>query len=253
MKRNSSIKNGDIFKNKEGYLIEVLNYKRYSDIEVRFVDNGYTVTTQGNALKIGSVKNPFHPDICGKGFMGVGKYRCMQEGLMTKEYVHWAAMMNRCYNENYLEHRPYYRDVEVTKEWWNFQIFAEWCQTQKGFTEQEWHLDKDLLVKGNKLYSPETCCFLPIEINSFMLKSDSARGDYPIGVCYYKATEMFSATGREHGKAKHLGFYSTPEEAFKAYANHKWESGLSLAISWKEKLDSRAIKTLANYRVEITD
>lgn len=52
-----------------------------------------------------------------------------------------------------------------------FQEFAEWCQSEYGYMNVEqngrfWQLDKDILVSGNMVYSPDTCCFVPNRINS---------------------------------------------------------------------------------------
>lgn len=57
-----------------------------------------------------------------------------------------------------------------------------------------WALDKDILVKGNKIYSPETCCFVPQEINNLFTKRKSCRGTLPIGVKYIKENKKFSAS-----------------------------------------------------------
>ena len=70
-----------------------------------------------------------------------------------------------------------------------------------------YHLDKDILVKGNKVYSPETCCFVPQEINSLLVTSVRSRGDQPIGVSYNKLTQKYEAYYNERRKRKYHQFY----------------------------------------------
>ena len=79
-------------------------------------------------------------------------------------------MLIRCYNKKDLEKNPTYKNTTVCIEWCNFQNFAQWFE--KNYID-DWALDKDILVKGNKVYSPETCCFVPREINEVFKNSTS--------------------------------------------------------------------------------
>lgn len=80
----------------------------------------------------------------------------------------WHNMIYRCYSGKIKQ----YRDVEVCTEWHNFANFAEWYKNHSEnieHTHRKLCLDKDLFAQGNKkIYSPQTCCFLPNELNAFV-------------------------------------------------------------------------------------
>ena len=123
-----------------------------------------------------------------------------------------------------------------------------------GFGNKGWHLDKDLLVKGNKIYSEDTCVFLPVEINSVLTKTDKLRGDYPIGVHWCNAKKVFVAQiNRNKGQQEWLGKFDNPNDAFLAYKKAKESYLKELANKWMGKIDDRAHNALMNYEVEITD
>lgn len=103
-------------------------------------------------------------------------------------------MMRRCYDPKYHEKEPTYKGCEVCKEWLNFQMFAEWYYKNHYEIEgQRICLDKDILLKGNKIYSADTCIFVPHRINSLFVKSYKLRGELPIGVSYHKRDKKFRA------------------------------------------------------------
>ena len=105
---------------------------------------------------------------------------------MLKEYSLWTDMLLRCTNKVLLK-RPTYEGTACSESFKSYTFFYEWCNQQKGFNEKDkngrkWNLDKDLLVKGNKLYSEDTCVFVPHRINSLLIKRDACRGEWPVGV-----------------------------------------------------------------------
>lgn len=132
-----------------------------------------------------------------------------------------------------------------------FQDFAEWCQEQRGFHEG-FHLDKDLLTRGNKEYGKDTCVFIPQQVNKLLTKRDRDRGPYPIGVTMDHGRFRASCNVGT-GVAKYLGGYGTPTEAFCVYKNFKESYMKAVAEHWKDKIDPRAYEALINYTVEITD
>lgn len=133
----------------------------------------------------------------------------------------------------------------------DFQDFAEWCQLQVGYKEN-YHLDKDIILKGNKDYSKETCSFVPQEINKLFTKRQSCRGDYPIGVSKDKSG-LRADCQIGVGAAKFLGYYATPEEAFAAYKVFKELYIREQANHWRGSISSRVYEAMMNYQVEITD
>ena len=162
------------------------------------------------------------------GYLGEGKYKVKENDKNTKCYITWHSMLQRCYDTKYHNEKPTYEDCKVYDEWLCFQNFAKWYYNNYYEIEgQKMHLDKDILHKGNKIYSPNTCIFVPSQINILFVKRDKLRGDYPIGVCYNKHVQKFNAKcsmydfKENKNKRKHLGYYETPEQAFNAYKQFK--------------------------------
>lgn len=193
--------------------------------------------------------------VCGVGFND-GKYPTSEGGRGSrklKQYRHWKNMLERCYNDKTRENYPAYDLAEVSENFKSYSYFYEWCELQQGFNEDGWHLDKDLLVKGSKLYSEDLCLFLPAEINVLLVKSDSTRGIYPIGVSFCKHKGLFESRIRVDNKNKFLGYYHDPLGAHNKYKHVKERHIKEVANRWRGSIDNRAYSALINYQVEITD
>lgn len=177
-----------------------------------------------------------------------GKYSARLENKITPVYQIWYGMIKRAYSEKFHTTHPSYIDCEVCKEWLDFQTFAEWFNENyiEGYA-----LDKDLLIKGNKIYSPNTCCFIPQEINSLLTKSNSTRGEYPIGVSKFK--NSYRASINIKGKQKIIKQCKTVEEAFDIYKETKENYIKIVANKYKNIIDKKAYDTLHSYQVETTD
>jgi hypothetical protein len=173
------------------------------------------------------------------------------EGKNTKEYILWYNMLNRVYSKTYLEKHPTYVGCSVSDTFLYYHLFRAWCQTQVGFEKEGYQLDKDLLIKGNKLYSEDTCVFIPKSLNLLLIKTAACRGLLPIGVT--KNGNKFMAQCRKEGKKKCLGTYDTPELAFQAYKTFKEASLKEQAEVYKDSIDPRAYLALVNYEVSIDD
>ena len=195
--------------------------------------------------------------VCGVGVSSEGKFSRTYIGVdgkrETKEYAFWKAMLVRCYSEKYHELSPTYIGCSVSDGFKDFQYFAEWCQFQIGFGLDNYQLDKDILMKGNKEYSETSCVFIPGELNKFLTKRGSVRGKYPIGVYYIISNDLYVATCRKYGKTEYLGCFSTPEAAFQAYKLFKEALAKELAIEYKGLVDPRVIQALLEYAVEEND
>lgn len=136
-------------------------------------------------------------------------------------YQTWAAMITRCYAEKRPLSSYTYTGCTVAPEWHSFMHFRSWWlqHYKDGF-----QLDKDLLIVGNKVYSADTCIFVPQWLNSFTVACGAARGELPIGVTIAKGQRSKPYQARCRGGAegyKHLGIYATPEEAHQAWLNYK--------------------------------
>lgn len=145
-------------------------------------------------------------------------------------YSRWHCMLNRCYNELTLAKRPTYKDCTVCEEWLTFSNFKRWM------AHQDWKgkdLDKDLLVTGNKVYSPETCVFVDRVVNNFLTDSAAARGNFPLGVYYNTYSRKFLAKVKNPftKKQEHLGLFTCPNLAHLVWRKHKLKLALKLAAT----------------------
>ena len=173
------------------------------------------------------------------------------EGVITKEggkhfnyYKAWFKMLRRCYGDDKF-HKEHYYDCTVSDVFKSLPKFKEWCDQQKGYLQSGWELDKDILVKGNKIYSPETCCFVPKEINS-VFKQYKKRGvDLPQGVYLAKDGRSFFARCSIGGKHRSSKWTSSQQEANLLYQEFKREAVLVLAEKYKYELDNRVYEKLS--------
>ncbi|UJQ43492.1 putative HNH homing endonuclease [Acinetobacter phage vB_AbM_WUPSU] len=174
-------------------------------------------------------------------------------GVEVKEYLHWASMIKRCDKKNISKKFMHYIDCEVSDNFKNYSYFYDWCQEQIGFENKGWQLDKDLLIKGNKIYSEDTCVFIPKEINLLLTKRKNDRGEFPIGVFFEKKPQRFRAQISMHGKRYFLGYFDSAIEAFNVYKEKKESHIKYIAENYKEVIDIRAYNALISYNVEIGD
>lgn len=251
-KAKQDIKPGDIFKTKKWGDVTVIELRASDDVEVEFSD-GYRKSTYVDMLKKGQVQNPNVASVYGVGFLAEDEHSHHPDRTMTREYNLWSGMMTRCYNHKYHEKKPTYKDVFVCDEWLHFTNFKNWLHSQPEFYKDGWQMDKDILKKGNKLYCPELCVFVPPEINSQLTKADANRGKHPIGVSLDKNKGRFMACYKGYGKTQHIGYFSTPEKAFYAYKKAKEAYLKVIADKYANEVDGRVVEALYNYQVEITD
>ena len=138
-------------------------------------------------------------------------------------------MFKRCYSKHYLEKQPSYKGCMVCEEWKTFSVFEEWFDKNYYTIENEiMCIDKDILFKGNKIYSPETCIFVPKSINSMFVSGKAKRGSLPIGVSYDSESGKYQAYYTENSKHKRIGRYDDPEDAFIAYKEKRESQGKTL-------------------------
>ena len=244
---------GKILKSKNFGEFKILKYNDSRNVEIRFLKTGYETVAQLGNIKSGKVKDPYAPSVCGVGVLGT-KYPSKINGVITKEYDIWHSMLVRCYSDKSKKKYPTYEGCEVSDKFKSYEYFYEWCNKQIGFSNQDWHLDKDLLTKGNKVYSEDSCVFIPQEINKVLVKSTASRGEHLIGVHWCKKGKAFKAQiSKNKGKRGHLGYFKTEIEAFNAYKQAKEVFVKEVAEKWKSQIDKRAYDSLMNYTVEITD
>ncbi len=134
------------------------------------------------------------------------------------DYRVWQSMLARCYSEKYHHRQPTYVGCTVVEIWHRFSNFKSWYNINY---IEGYHLDKDILIPGNKLYSPETCCFVSRAVNSLLNSHSRVKGPWPQGVCYEKKSSRFMARISINGRRQYLGCYDNPEAAYADYANAK--------------------------------
>lgn len=140
--------------------------------------------------------------------------------MMHPLYRVWDSMLDRCYSDKLKSRLPTYIDVTCCEEWLLFSNFANWAKDKY---VEGYHLDKDILVRNNKIYSPATCVFLAPAVNTIITLSSASRGKYdlPIGVCKRSDTKKYLGYINKEGVRYHLGYFDTPELAHKEWQKHK--------------------------------
>lgn len=159
----------------------------------------------------------------------------------------WKNMLNRCYSAKYQERQPTYKGCTVSEEWLTFSVFKAWMMTQDW---QDKHLDKDLLIEGNKVYSSETCVFVTQTVNNFTTDSKASRGELLIGVYWNKRANKFMSRccNPFTEKQEHLGYFTCELEAHQAWLKRKLELAYELAaIQTDERVAEALINRYSNY------
>lgn len=178
------------------------------------------------------------------------------------EYQQWCNMRHRCkVNGDYQTSSPSYVGCTYDTDWRSYDVWLEWARQQIGFLNRDelgmlWQCDKDLLLKGNKHYSPETCVFVPREINSLLILRKAGRGDLPLGVSpdnLKGVTPKYKAQACYGESKRYLGCFATPDLAFQAYKYAKERHARSLAVKYAGLVDVRVTQMLNNYIVDIGD
>ena len=175
---------GEVRKNNFGTEMKIIEYNSSSNIVVEFQDI-YKFRTNAiyQQFENGEIKNPYDKVIFNVGFIGKGKYNSKNNGYI---YNVWRKMLQRCYDAYCINKNLSYINCYVCKEWHNFQNFARWYEENEyNCNNEKLELDKDILCKGNKIYSPKTCMLVPKRVNSLFVKQRRHRGEYPIGVSYH--------------------------------------------------------------------
>lgn len=238
---------GEKYITNQGYEVEIVEYFNNNNCTVRFVyNNVLNYNIKYNNLIRGKVQNYYHKSIYGVGYIGGKSYNSNKN---KKAFLTWVGVIKRCYDKKSQETNPTYKGCSVDKRWHNFQVFAEWFYENWKPYMKGWHLDKDILFKGNRIYSSETCGFVPREINLLVGNSQSTNNGLPIGVS--KNGGKFICAVSINNKRVCFGSYSTPKEAFYVYKAEKEKHIKKVANEWKGQITEQIYEALINYRVEI--
>lgn len=179
-------------------------------------------------------------------------------GKHTPEYVMWREMLRRCYSAEFKSRFPCYDGCVVAVEWHDFKNFHGDLIKMTGYENihlgRSYNLDKDLLLKGNKIYSKETCSIVPQEINKLITSRKSKRGKYPVGVHFSSSKGKFVVQISLDGKNNlHVGYFNDENSAFLAYKSAKESRIKELAEKHKNCISESVYLALINYEVSEND
>ncbi len=243
---------GGIYKNTNGLQFKVVEYTDAKNVKVEF-ESGYITNCSLQRVRDGGISDNFSPSRF-QGYLGTLVGVEVKNVAKTKEHIHWSSMLARCFCEEYQDKYPTYKGTTICEEWLNFTVFAKWCREQPEFLlGHRVFLDKDILNKGNKHYSPNTCTFVPHAVNTLFTKADASRGKYPIGVSYCTTRNTITACVRIDKRTKYLGRFANATDAFYAYKKAKEVYIKELAEKFKTVISNECYLAMYRYEVEITD
>ena len=245
---------GEISYNNFGSKMEIIRYNRNDDIDIYFEEYDWVFKNATyQCFKQGSIVCPYERRTYGVGYIGEGIYKTRENSKKTKTYIIWSGILKRCYS---IEGKNVtYKNCEVCEEWHNFQNFAKWYEENYyECNKEKMHLDKDILYKGNKIYSPKTCIFVPQRINNLFTKRQNDRGSNKIGVTWHKRDKVYEVNCNNYnGKHKYLGRFKTEEEAYQSYKIYKEKVIKQVADEYKPYIPRELYDAMYRYKVEITD
>lgn len=192
-------------------------------------------------------RRSMEPVMCGIGYRGSENVDCKSES-----YLKWHDMLCRCYNAKFHLRQPQYMGCTVCEEWLNYSNFKVWYDKNK-IRGMELDLDKDILFKGNKVYSPETCCFVPHTINTLFINGKKNRGDLPLGVHFDKSKGKYRAEMSFMGEQIKLGTFDTAEAAFARYKEYKEDFIQDLAVQYRDEIPDKVYEAMMGWKIEIND
>lgn len=247
MERKLKDRVGEVHKTANYGTLKIIEYYGSGNCTVQFEDGTIVKQRKYAEIAVGKVRNPNMPNVCGLGFEGQGEYSAKDGGKDDRASRIWRAMFSRCHNERQHFYSANYVNVSVCEEWYNFQNFAKWFyENYNPNTTEIFRLDKDILCPTCKVYSPDTCIFVPNEIN-VVFAERKKKTEYK-GV--RKEGKRFKAQINIHGKRTHLGTFDTAEEAFQAYKIAKESYIKNLADKWKDQLSPKAYEAMYNYELK---
>jgi hypothetical protein len=235
--------------NNQGYLMKIIEYKAYNNVIVEFQDDyKYKTKTNYRAFLDGLIKNRYHKSLCNVGYLGEND-TCLN-GKVKQSYKKWFRMMERCYYKNYMNSKAY-DDCYVCETWHNYSEFEAWHDNNYYECGKEMMcLDKDILRGEEKIYSPETCMYIPQKINNFFIGSNKEKS----GASKYSHCDVYNVRISSKNGRVNLGNYKTVEEAHKVYKNFKEKMLKEIAKEYKTKyhdFPEHIYSTLCNYELHI--
>ncbi|ANM46142.1 hypothetical protein BELINDA_216 [Bacillus phage Belinda] len=241
--------NGYKFKNKYGREFEIID-RRVAVGSYYFTvktNDGFTTEIKSTTVKSRGVYHPLDKTVRGVGFLGFGPYVTVINYETTPQYKAWSGMIERVYSDTFHKIQPSYKGCTMHEAWHNFQVFARWFDENSYTIEGERvDIDKDILIKGNKHYGPDTVLFVPQRINAVFVNSAKAAGVRS----KLTNTGKYIAHIRINNKAINLGAYETYEEARAVYMAAKRKAVTEKIETYKGIIPDNVYTKLINYQLE---
>lgn len=241
---------GERYLTNDGSWLTIVGWRGCMDCDVQFDETIFIIKNRTyNNVKKGYIKNMMRLSVHGVGYLGYGRHKAHRG---SKMYDVWKSIMQRSYSYNYHKIRPTYTSCSVDPHWHCFQNFGDWFEENwKSYMGNNWHLDKDILKKGDKVYSLDTCCFVPQEINALFIKRKHREDNLPTGV--YKKCNGYAASLSKQRNSPYLGTFDSIEEAFECYRFHKELWIKEIADTWRDMITEECYIAMYNRKIKITD
>lgn len=234
---------GETYITNQGCKLTIIEYFNSINCTVKFENSIVIKNVSYNTVKNGGIKNVYYPSVYDVGYKGIGIYRCKTHPLIYKS---WAHILERGYSKKYKLKFPTYKDVTVCTEWHCFQNFASWYEENWKPYMEGWHLDKDILLKGNKIYSPETCAFVPSELNTLFNFLNMLKTNPLLGIRLIKGRYQVRLGKNKSSSSK---TFNTETEALQAYKTSKEIHIKEMAEKWKHLISKEVYQIMCNYKI----
>lgn len=210
--------------------VKVIEYFSASNITIEFEDGTITKNRTWTQFKSGKLNNP------NTKYIAKGKYNSNQLDLICRRT--WKSMFNRCYGVVIL---PTYIGCTVSEDWHDYLNFKDWFISNY---KEDFELDKDLIIEGNKIYSKDTCCFVPLLINATLSIKPNGNLPYGVKIEQYKGKISYVVRISIRGKREYLGVYKSETEAGNVYKRRRSEYLKELAEEYKDQIIPKAYEAL---------
>jgi hypothetical protein len=241
----------EISSNRYGTKMKIIDYQDSHNVLIEFQDeHRFQKWCFYNVFLKGEVLNPYD-----KSYYGVGCLGEINASEHNKAYSVWRFILKRCYKNNNIDLRAKsYLNCTVSDEWLTFKNFCAWYEANYyPIGNEKMCVDKDILIKNNKIYSKETCLIVPNRINMLFAKCKGNRGNTVIGVSYDKRSGKYRVSASDLINNKPKGLFDTEIEAFLAYKTCKEEYIKEIADQYKNKIPSKLYNAMYMYQVDMDD
>lgn len=240
---------GQIYESKNFGKFKIIEYTNRTNVVIKFLDTCFTKNTTMQRVEKGDIKDELSPSIEGIGVNDLNTSN-HYTGTRSEYYYRWVNMIRRVKNtQNKFE----YTNTTCNPRWLYFSKFLDDIYEIQNFDKIDWEIDKDILFKGNRNYSKETCCFVPSKINSLLILARLRRGNMPLGVQFCNRDKIYTSSISIDSKRKRLGTFKNSDDAFYAYKIAKENEIKRVADEYKGIIADNVYYALYNWKIEITD